>query len=216
MKSKRHIEELTTPELIEDLLKDPNISPESRIRLEAVLHSSRVDQELIYRDNLTGLYKIGKNDLQDILEDEVTFSEETGYPFTVGMVDKTGLWWYNKHGHDIGDRAIIETANFLQKNLRPYDSVLGRRADAGDEFYLIIRGMDQKDAEAKRQQLIAESKKTIFYNQPLLMAVGLESFQLDTDIKGALQAVKHADKKLNEHKTEIYKKYPQFDKTKSY
>ncbi len=214
MKLKRHIEELTTPELIEDLLKDPNISPESRIRLEAVLHSSRVDQELIYKDDLTGLYKIGKNDLPGLLKDEILFSEETGYPFTVGMVDKTGLWWYNGHGHDVGDQSIIETVNFLQRNLRSYDSVLGRRADAADEFYLIIRGMDQKDAEAKRQRLITESENTIFYNQPLLMAIGLESFQLGTGVEGALEAVKIADKKLNEHKIEIYKKHPQFDKTK--
>ena len=54
------------------------------------------------------------------------------------------------YGHSVGDHALREVSNALQKSLRPYDLCVRY---AGDEFIVVLSDCSRETAEEKRREL---------------------------------------------------------------
>ncbi len=85
------------------------------------------------------------------METEWSFTQRTGRPLTLIMVDIDHFKRVNdEHGHDVGDVVLIETAKVMQGNLREMDEVcrLG-----GEEFVIICRNTSREEGAAVAERL---------------------------------------------------------------
>ncbi len=100
-------------------------------------------------DPLTGLRtRIG---LQDDFNREMNRFTNAKTPFTLAMVDIDHFKNVNDtYGHDTGDRVLVGVANTLLRHIRTYDDAyrLG-----GEEFLIILKGLDSEGAEKVLERL---------------------------------------------------------------
>lgn len=106
-------------------------------------------QQLARRDALTGL--LNRRAMLELLEEQVLQSRRATDTFAVLLVDVDDFKAVNdRHGHDVGDRALAHAARSMALTLRVQDR-LGRLG--GDEFVALLPGCDRAHAAAGAERL---------------------------------------------------------------
>ncbi|MCC6830206.1 MAG: sensor domain-containing diguanylate cyclase [Thermoleophilia bacterium] len=120
--------------------------------LEDVTDRRRTHDELAWlalHDPLTGL--ANRRALEDRLAMETDRHDRTGATFSVVAVDIDHFKAVNDtHGHEAGDRAIVEVGRRLQGGIRAID--LAARA-GGEEFVLLLADTPLREALAVAERL---------------------------------------------------------------
>jgi diguanylate cyclase (GGDEF)-like protein len=164
-------------------------------RLSAHL-SDRAD-----RDPLTNLYNHRK--LHDRLEQEIAFSRASGHPITLALIDVDRFKQINDQlGHVVGDHVLKAIAGTLSRACRATD-VAARYA--GDEFALILPGLDLNSAVLVGERLLNEVVNLWYWpgpdaQEPVSISIGFAASrgggrsgrQLIAAADGALYAAKRA------------------------
>lgn len=106
-------------------------------------------QELIYTDDLTGLYN--HRYLQTSLEQEIRRSERYGLEFSVAFIDLDKFKDLNDtHGHLAGSSALKEIAGLLRKSVREVDLLFRY---GGDEFTALLVETDARGAAVVAERI---------------------------------------------------------------
>jgi diguanylate cyclase (GGDEF)-like protein len=95
------------------------------------------------RDFVAGT--LNRRGIEQILEAEVERCRRHGEPLSLALLDIDHFKRLNDtQGHAAGDLALVQVANLIRDNLRPYDQV-GRYG--GDEFLLLLPSTTAERAE---------------------------------------------------------------------
>jgi diguanylate cyclase (GGDEF)-like protein len=109
-------------------------------------------RSLAARDALTGLPNARGFD--ELAQRELLRSRRAGESITFAYLDLDGFKAVNDtHGHQVGDRLLIEVGDILQKTLRRTD-VLGRLG--GDEFAVVMPSTGADAAQTTLEHVRAE------------------------------------------------------------
>lgn len=101
-------------------------------------------QEQALRDELTGLHN--RRGLLHVMDALMKLGARAGRPLSLVYVDLDHMKAINDtHGHQAGDRALIDLARLLQRNLRESDFI---SRIGGDEFCIILSGGDEPQDRA--------------------------------------------------------------------
>ncbi|MDO4502619.1 MAG: GGDEF domain-containing protein [Coriobacteriia bacterium] len=180
------------------------IWPCNAISLAAVLSS--LQNELIFRDKLTGLYNRFH---LDTLKD--AYARQKEGRVTVMMLDLNGFKRINDTlGHSVGDQALRDTAEILSQAV-DVEGVVIRYA--GDEFVIILNTVDDARVDAVRTRI---SDGFQAFNQvpgrayELSISLGCSSLDLRTQSLDALMA--EVDKRMYEDKREFYRSHAEMDR----
>lgn len=126
----------------------------SRLEHIAAAHTrGNLLESQAHTDTLTGI--ANRRRLDDELERSVARARRSGEPLSAVLIDLDRFKQINdQHGHQIGDRVIIETVQRLGESIREGD-LLGRWG--GDEFLLLASDAD----EAAAAELAERCRRTI-------------------------------------------------------
>jgi diguanylate cyclase (GGDEF)-like protein/PAS domain S-box-containing protein len=158
---------------------------------EVMLARERI-ASLAYQDALTGL--ANRASLAPTLRQAVERTRRRGSKLAGLFIDLDGFKQVNDaHGHDAGDRLLIEAAHRLRASLRAGDPVarLG-----GDEFFAVLEDMhDALPVERVAQKLLAAIREPYDLGggrrAVVSASIGISLFPDDADDAEAL--IKHAD-----------------------
>ena len=161
---------------------------------EALRESERRFRDQAFRDGLTGLYN--QRYLYQALAEWIERAQTTDTPISIIFMD---LDHFKKivdtHGHLNGSRAIRKVAGTIGNCLEePAFAV----AYAGDEFVVVLPGVDQSRALKKASEIRASVKNTIYVLDQgievrLQASFGIATFpQHANDLNGLIAAADHA------------------------
>jgi diguanylate cyclase (GGDEF)-like protein/PAS domain S-box-containing protein len=145
-------------------------------------------RELSLRDELTGLYN--RRGFLELSRQQVLLATRNKRALTVFYADLNGMKSINDQlGHEMGDRALVATAEVLVKTFRASD-VVARLG--GDEFAVLATDCDAEGiqaASARARKLIDESNTAL--NAPFQLSVSLGASIFDpeapTDLETLMQ-----------------------------
>jgi diguanylate cyclase (GGDEF)-like protein len=104
-------------------------------------------------DPLTGL--LNRRGLDERLEIELARAARDGTPLAIAAFDIDSFKAINdEHGHDAGDRVLMEVAGVLAAGSRSIDAVA---RVGGDEFVVVLPGAGVDDAQAFVERVCAEA-----------------------------------------------------------
>jgi diguanylate cyclase (GGDEF)-like protein len=162
-------------------------------------------------DNLTGL--ANRRYFEERAKLSLEWSRRHNDPITLAYVDLDNFKQVNdQHGHEEGDRLLVELAQSIKENLRQTDLVarLG-----GDEFVLFLPETEEKTArtviERMRNSFVAKTKAN---GWPVTMSIGAIT---DYALTGSLnELINAADNLMYEAKNSgknsaIYRRHGQRD-----
>ena len=161
---------------------------------KALRESERRFRDQALRDILTGLYN--RRYLYQSLAELIVRAASAGTPVSLIFMD---LDHFKKvvdtHGHLNGSRAIREVAGTIAGCLKkPAFAV----AYAGDEFVVVLPGLDQSQALQKASEIRSRVKNTVYVLDQgievrLRASYGVATFPQDaTDVNGLIAAADHA------------------------
>jgi diguanylate cyclase (GGDEF)-like protein len=91
-------------------------------------------RQLSIHDGLTGLYN--RRFMDEVLNREFQLSQRTGHPFAVILFDVDTFKSVNAtHGHEVGDKVLIQIAQILPQHFRVTDFCFRY---GGDEFLILM------------------------------------------------------------------------------
>jgi diguanylate cyclase (GGDEF)-like protein len=150
-------------------------------------------------DPLTKL--LNRRSIDDQLHKYIASAVRHHFYGAVLLIDLDGFKDINDaHGHDAGDKVLVEIAHRLRSRVR-VDEVVGRLG--GDEFVLLINNLDTDENIARKavlriaEQLVALLSMPINYNDNKFSvgaSIGIRIFGLD-EIE-AQSVIKSADKAM--------------------
>lgn len=122
-----------------DYIKKPFNEKELRARLRAALETKRRERDLREKtviDPLTGVYN--RRYFSEALEKNIEYSRRNRRNiFALALIDIDHFKRVNDlHGHQAGDRVLVELADCLRTRIRPYD-ILARYG--GEEFVVLFK-----------------------------------------------------------------------------
>ena len=160
--------------------------------LEYAIERKRVTYEQSYlatHDSLTSLPN--RVYLQQILAHRITDARICGHTLGVLMIDLDRFKEINDtHGHQIGDRTLIEAARRMRSVVRHGDTVARL---SGDEFVVVLPGLADPDeasqVAAKVTQALSQPLAFDDVLVPVGASVGTAAFPRDgTDVSSLLHA----------------------------
>jgi len=146
---------------------------------------------LSFHDHLTGLYN------RRYMEDSIKrLDTKRNMPFSIIVTDVNGLKLTNDaYGHDMGDKLLIKVSDILKNSCRKEDIIC---RVGGDEFVVLLPGIDEKKAEEITDRIVEESHNTSLDSVIISLAVGYATkIRADKDI---LEVYKEADNKMYKNK----------------
>ncbi len=152
--------------------------------------------EAAFSDPLTGLSN--RRMLMEMAAYEIARHYRARAPFVVVMLDLDGFKQVNDlHGHEAGDRLLIEVAQALSGALRTQDTIA---RFGGDEFCVIAPETDNPRALAEK--ILSAVASVTAGHRALSTSVGLAVFPDDgTDINDLIHV---ADERLLAAKRRLY------------
>jgi diguanylate cyclase (GGDEF)-like protein/PAS domain S-box-containing protein len=135
--------------------------------------------ELATKDSLTGL--LNRSAFMQQLDSTLSLSKRNGMQGALLCVDLDMFKIVNEsHGHDAGDKVLLEISSLLNSNLRNTD-IIGRIG--GDEFAVIMHDINPQEARKKIKSLINNlSRLKIYYNGEEIQvtsSIGVVSYPSD-------------------------------------
>jgi diguanylate cyclase (GGDEF)-like protein len=107
-------------------------------------------------DPLTGLRT--RHGLQEDFNREISRLKNAGTPFVLVLMDIDHFKNINdSEGHETGDRVLVSLANTLLRHIRTYDDAY---RIGGEEFLLLMKGLDEATAEHVLERLRAAIART--------------------------------------------------------
>jgi len=107
---------------------------ELSVKAQQLASSNQALENLSLTDDLTGLYN--RKGFLALAEHRVKQAYRSGEPFSIAFVDLDGLKHINDTlGHQVGNRALVDTAIVLRDSFRQSDT-LARLG--GDEFAIFV------------------------------------------------------------------------------
>ncbi|HRE18300.1 MAG TPA: GGDEF domain-containing protein [Rhodocyclaceae bacterium] len=152
--------------LMHDLAVNQLAAAEARIaELEAALREAR---EVASHDPLTGA--LNRRGMNEAFAREKARAKRVGQPLAIALIDLDDFKCINdRHGHAVGDAALVQLTRILGETLRPTDICcrLG-----GEEFVLMMPGSDRAAArkalarvqEAMSAQAVAGTDVTLSFS----------------------------------------------------
>ncbi|MDO9262376.1 MAG: GGDEF domain-containing protein [Desulfosalsimonadaceae bacterium] len=168
------------------------------ILITHLVDKNQKERELAFKDGLTGLYN--RNFLNLIEKGDVLNLNHKSFPLSIIIFDLDMLKAVNDtYGHIMGDKLIRELSTFLLKNKREPDLLFRL---GGDEFMLLMSGVDEKRRALTEKRLIELSG---IWNQKRKKSIPVPlSFSLGGATgfwgKKINQIIIEADKKMYIHK----------------
>ncbi len=174
------------------------------VKAGAAIHNALIHEAMgksAETDGLTGLPNARA--LAARLEQESARALRQNTPYSVFVIDLNRLKQINDTlGHLTGNKVIKQVASALQGCLREYD--LAARM-GGDEFVLLLPGMDPESAATKRIELsmAVQALSAEFPEVEISVSMGSASFPADRRDFEELIAL--ADRRMYFHKREYHK-----------
>ncbi|HUF54199.1 MAG TPA: GGDEF domain-containing protein [Dehalococcoidia bacterium] len=117
--------------------------------------------ELVYRDELTGLYN--RRQFYEVLQMEVEKARLSRQPLAILLMDLDGLKTINDHhGHQIGDIVLANLGKAIARHTRNVD-VAARLG--GDEFGVVMPGTDKRGAFSLARRLWEDLERTPMHQE---------------------------------------------------
>lgn len=150
-------------------------------------------------DPLTGV--LNRRGFQEEVRRRMERSQRRGSESALMYVDLDNFKAVNdRHGHTVGDEALLFVRDLLRTNIRPHD-LIGRLG--GDEFALWLDGAGREVAEKRAQLLVAGSRALRRFSgsvqQPLGLSIGIVIHQ-PTNPETLEELVARADRVMYEVK----------------
>ena len=123
-------------------------------------------------DSLTGL--LGHRALQETLQLATEDVEHDRFSLAIADIDDFKLV-NDTHGHQVGDDALCHVAETLRLSVRDQDHVF---RIGGEEFCVLMPGLDQENAVAVAERLRLAVAETSF-RLPLRISVGVATYPSD-------------------------------------
>lgn len=164
--------------------------------LERIRLRDRLKEQAI-RDPLTGAFN--RRHYDEVILTESARARRTGNPIGFLMIDVDDFKQINDtHGHDVGDRVLIDVVQLLRGNTRESDLVV---RTGGDEFLVVLPDVDPQAATARGR---VESAVAAWNEQGALgFRVGLSIGSTQWDPTGSLgieETLRLADERMYEEK----------------
>lgn len=161
--------------------------------LKIVNSAQRKLRHMAATDPLTGLFN--RRHMIELAERELARFQRSQHPIGVLLLDIDYFKAINdSHGHDIGDKVLVEVANGIKSELRSQDLIARW---GGEEFLAVLPDTDleqaRSSAERVRQALMRQ--QWCFGGKPVAVtiSVGVSEFQDGDELKSAIN---RADKAL--------------------
>lgn len=173
---------------------DPDIL--SRAIIYAIERSRMMDQlkSMAISDELTGLYN--RRGFETLATQQIRLARRNAKPFTLFYADLDGLKRINDlHGHQAGDRCIVDSAAMLTQAFRQSD-ILARIG--GDEFTVLAIDCNREGAQrlaARIQEQVDAHNAAAGNTYTLSLSVGFAAFGTEDDLPVA-ELLKQADAAL--------------------
>lgn len=140
-----------------------------------------------YKDSLTGLYN------RHFFEEELLRVDSPKYlPVSIIMCDLNVLKLINDaFGHDMGDKALIKTAELMKKNFRKEDIV---SRVGGDEFVILLPKTPESTAKSILKRIKSDTNTT--YLGHIKMSISLGTATKNYQEEDILKVLKRAEDKM--------------------
>jgi len=153
------------------------------------------------RDPLTDLFN--HRAFHETLERETLRALADGTPLAVAMLDMDNFKFFNTvYGHLAGDQVLRQVAQTLRETSRGGDTPA---RFGGDEFALILPGLERIHAEQIAATLRERMARTLFHppgsDAPVPLSLSIGVAVIPSEAPTALDAVRLADQRLRETKT---------------
>lgn len=161
--------------------------------LKIVNSAQRKLRQMAATDPLTGLFN--RRHMIDSAERELARFERNRHPIGVLLLDIDHFKTINdSHGHDVGDRVLVEVANSINSQLRSQDLIARW---GGEEFLAVLPDTDLEQAQAiaERVRQVLMQQSWCFDGKPVAVtiSVGISEFEEGDELKSAIN---RADKAL--------------------
>jgi len=162
--------------------------------------------EMVRHDPLTGA--LNRKGLDEAYDREVARARRRNAPMCIALLDVDNFKQLNdRHGHQVGDEALVHLARVIREALRPNDT-LARYG--GEEFLVLLPDTDEDDALNALVRLQRELTKKFFMNnnEKLLVtfSAGVTTVREEEDSKetiGRADAAMYQAKKAGKNRVVI-------------
>ncbi len=183
------IQGINSAEVLEILKNHPYVFVEHLLKPNCFY--SRIKHR-IWLDPLTGIFN--RRFFENQLSKELQRASRYEHPLSILFIDIDQFKKVNdEFGHQIGDRALMDLAQILERNLRSVD-VIARYG--GDEFIILLPETKKQDARKTAYRLINSIRNYDFFKgslkvKELTVSIGISSFPEDAG--GTYDLIRKAD-----------------------